>query len=406
MLKFCYKNDCTNSVSVACPCTNPKSYICQVHFDDHIRISPWMHNPENPSINLNPTQQNQLYQKRISMFQYLREVQETVLISSKMLVDSIQRETAKALENIKKLKKFLMSLQLNHPIAQENFDYLISLDFNSQIIFQQSENLNQSIENLFSFTLPIAEPWKECNEVIYSSNLEFGGLRSIDLSTFELSTLSFTPIIGPCCNACKIDKDRYFFHGGILENYRDKSEAYLINISTKSYEKLSDGPNKSRAGTAFMNRQIYLFGGYNDNMKLKTCEVFNLETNQWGRSPHLLPKVSEGITAAVLNGNIILSGFDLNCCYSYDNTAFTSILELPGEKYKVVAEGWIFVNSVLYENTEGNNYRWVKHRIDNSWDNCLLVYSVFKKGDYFYFIDHYNFLMRIDTKAKVLVRVR
>ena len=55
----------------------------------------------------------------------------------------------------------------------------------------------------------------------------------------------------------------------------------------------------------------------------------------------------------------------MNCCYSYNGSTFTSILPLS-VGYKIVCEGWILANSVLYEYKENNQPKWITHNVGGS----------------------------------------
>ena len=103
--------------------------------------------------------------------------------------------------------------------------------------------------------------------------------------------------------------------------------------------------------------------------------------------------------------HLILSGKKMNCCYSYNDSVFVNILKLPSDNVKVVCEGWILCNSILYENKNENITKWVNHNVNNSWNSPLLVSTTFKKGEHFYFIDQKESLMRIDTKRKRLDKI-
>ena len=110
--------------------------------------------------------------------------------------------------------------------------------------------------------------------------------------------------------------------GRINSGYR--AEAYLINIKCKNYEILKNGPTKEfGGGSALKNDKVYIFGGHNGSV-LSTCDTFDLKTKEW-KSITAIPQVSYGITAAMLGKDIILSGYHLNCCYSYNDSTFTSI---------------------------------------------------------------------------------
>ena len=178
----------------------------------------------------------------------------------------------------------------------------------------------------------------------------------------------------------------------------------MINIKENNLKILKNGPAKEGGGLVLKNSKVYLFGGSNGN-SLSKCDYFDLEIKDW-KSTNSLPKASDSVTATLWNEEIILSGYNLNCAYSYNESVYTSILFLPENITKIVCEKWIFANSILYENQEDNNAKWIIHNISESWDRRLCIYSIFKKKEYLYFIDDAYNLMRIDTKLKKLENIK
>ena len=149
------------------------------------------------------------------------------------------------------------------------------------------------------------------------------------------------------------------------------------------------------------DNKVYIFGDNDeDNIPTNTCDIFDLKRKEW-ISITPLPRNSDDITAAILNSDIIISGYNFRCCYSYNDSTYTKILDLPTGP-KVVCEGWIFTNLILYENQSQNNSEWFSHHINYPWDNYLWTYCVFKRNQYLYFIDSSDALMRIDTKLKII----
>ena len=152
------------------------------------------------------------------------------------------------------------------------------------------------------------------------------------------------------------------------------------------------------------DNKVYIFGGHNGSRNpTNECEIFDLKTKVW-KSITALPQVTSCITAAMLGKDIILSGYQLSCCYSYNDSAFTSILTLPAGVYKIVCEGWIYANSILYENQDQIPSKWTFYNV-NPWNNFLWTSCVFKNNKFIYFIDNSNCLMRIDTKLKKVDRI-
>ena len=356
-------------------------------------------------IELNHNQTTELLTKLKDFTKYLKERRKGLMDSSKTLIECIEKETRRALNSIKDLQKGVVDLMSERSIRKENYQVITNMTLeNDNNISKQVEKIKESVESLFEFYYYEDIKWKDCSQVIFSRDTT-GGLLSIDLTTFKLSNLDYdVPKIGQYFQACKIDQHTYFVHGGRVNNIA-RPETYLINIKDKTYKALPNGPAKdSGGGSALKNNKVFIFGGHNaGSVPLNTCDLFDLKTREW-KSITALPQASYAITAAVLNKNIILSGLQLSCCYSFNDSTFASILTLPGNVQKLVCEGWIYAYSILYENQDQNPSKWVSHNVV-SWGNYLWTYAVFKNNEYLYFIDATNCLMRIDTKLKKLEKI-
>ena len=212
--------------------------------------------------------------------------------------------------------------------------------------------------------------------------------------------MNFTPKIGPFGQASKINQNAYFFYGGLLNTTH--GEAFLLNIQERKIEILKRGSIRHKGASAFKDDKIYIFGGSSVGYdKLNECSTYDLKLNEW-KSISPLPEACYSMTAAVVGKVIILSGKHMSCCYSYNDSVFVNILNLPSDIFKVVCEGLVLCNSILYEIKDENITNWVSHNVNNTWNTPLLVYTTFKKGQYFYFISEYSSLMRIDTERKIL----
>ena len=210
--------------------------------------------------------------------------------------------------------------------------------------------------------------------------------------------MNLTTKIGPYGQASKINKNAYFFYGGTLGAY--SGEAFLINIKERKLERLKSGSSRCTGASTFKDDKIYIFGGSSTGSdKLNSCKTYDLKQNKW-KSINSLPVPCFQMMAAVVDDVIILSGAQIDCCYSYNDSAFSNILKLPSGLGKIVCEGWIFCKSILYENKDENLDNWVSHHVENTWNYPLLVSTTFKRGQYFYFIDKEDSLMRIDTELK------
>ena len=400
-MKKCSSEDgCMERVSFACKCTSPNLYFCDNHFTKHVRTL-GNHITECLIIKLNPDQIREWLPKLKDLIAYLKHSRKRILSNSMELIGCIENETRIAVKIIKELVKTSVDLLSERGIYKENYERIqcITPD-NSIYTSDRAGKIQSCLKDLYK-SYNYERNWKECEHVIFSSN-PAGGLLSIDLNTFNLSKLDYAPKIGQYCHACKIDQNTYFFHGGrINKDYR--AESYLINIKDKKYKKLQDGPKKHLGGgSALMNNKVYIFGGH-DGSSLNTCDAFDLKTTEW-KSITALPQASHCITAAMLGKDIILSGYHLDCCYSYNDSTFTKNFALPKNAYKIVCEGWVYADSILYENKDKIPSKWTFYEV-NPWNSYLWAYCVFKKKQFIYFIDSGDCLMRIDTILKKVERI-
>lgn len=90
-------------------------------------------------------------------------------------------------------------------------------------------------------------------------------------------------------------------------------------------------------GLAMKNNKVYIFGGWNGTDK-NACETFDLKTKKC-KSITALPNYSPNVTAAVLGEVIIVSGYELNSFYSYDDCNFNIIFKVPAHCIKLFVRG-------------------------------------------------------------------
>ena len=437
----CIKSRCLNAGVYACSCTIPESCYCTDHFNEHIANTMGRHLTESLLVNLTEIRSTYSVPKLKQTITYLHACRDNIYNNARSIINCLEASTRTAIRSIQFLEKNIISLISGRSIRKECYE---------RIVFMKTENkpkdteileiIREKIGNLLANNYS-RDLWKECNEIIFSIDKNNPGglfvqnknvkvnqksnisanqpllknglellrdpnnetLLSIDLNTLKVSTLDFAPIVGAFCHICKIGRNVYFIQGGCFKNkYRGNS--FLVNVKEKNCEILEQGACKAYGGSVFKDNKVYIFGGVFNNSSVNSCETFDLASKKW-KSIHALPQASHSLTAASLNKDIILSGYEMNYCYSYDDSTFTSILPLPANYYKIVCEGWIFACSVLYEYREGNKSGWTAENINNPWNSGLLGLSIFKKKNYLYFIDGSCLLMRIDTRLKKLESV-
>ena len=402
MIRHCSENECSSRVAYVCNCKQPQLLFCDAHISEH-RDSPGKHRTECLIITLTEDQKFELLPKLLLINKYLEGLQQNVLESVKILIKSIQTELLKVINNIDELQQAIKDLINNKGVEIINYELITCFKFDTIVpkieTVTDIKKINQSLNEMENKRRSM---WKECDHVIFSRDKEVGGLVSIDLNTFIVSKLDYSPKIGRGGQGCKISEDTYFFYGGKLST-SSQGEAYVINIKERIFEQHPTGQRRWSAGSVLKENKVYIFGGLNEQ-SVDMCETYDLIMREWN-SIDPLPKKLEQITAGLIDMHIIFSGLYSDCCYSYKDSVYYNILGLPAEKNKVVCEEWILCDSVLYKNRNGNIFNWTRHDMDNPWDRALCIYTTFKKGKYIYFIDVKPCLMRINTELKTLRRV-
>ena len=462
MFKTCFENSCSAEIIARCSCANPNIYACGEHLTKHIRTT-GLHTSESLIIELDNNQRNEISPRLKIMIKCLQDLKTDIIMNAKQLTDSIKKETKQMLKDILRLEINAFKILSKKAFSKESYEKMLIFDLNfNRSISNKVANTKSEIKEIFTLKCrgsPLTEfdnsstvrlrssndyyrsstvrsptdlsrtsielnrhstmiarsstrsGWAsteldqsndDLDHVIFSNNMYNGGHFAIDLNSFRLWSLDYAPKIGTYSHACKIDRDHYFFHGGRLQGNSTRSGAYIINIRERKYDVLKDGPAKDLGGgTVWKRNKVFLFGGNNGGV-VNTCECFDLLLKDW-KVIHPLPKASYSVLATLLNQEIVLSGFHHNCLYYYNESAYTSILALPANSYKIISEGWVYVNSILYEY---NSTQWIAHRVNGcAWNNYLWINTIFKQREYLYFIDINNSLMRIDTNLKKLEKI-
>ena len=403
MLRGCFLDKCTKKAIITCSCTDKEICICSLHVGKHTK-SKGIHHLKNIMIKLDENQTDKILIKAKNLLNHLKESKNSIQANSKLLIEFIENTTKSysiAIRNIEKgVIDTIKRVISRKSIDEELHDYI--LDSNEILISTYDDfiSIKKHIKNYLKKNFEIFD-WRCEDSVIFSKANNIGDLYSIDLKSFKTSSLDYTPKIGNYCQACKINKNIFFFQGGYMDTYH--GEAYVINTKKKKYEKFKNGYPKVHGCLVLKDNKIYSFGGF-DGSSLNTCEAFDFNTKEWN-SIHELPQASYYNNATLLRNNIIITGYYFKCAYSYNDSVFTNILNLKSYTCSVACEGWILQNSILYENQEQDLLKWTPYNINNPWNAVLLIGATFKRNNYIFFIDGYSFLMRIDTKMKILEKI-
>lgn len=413
MEKKCFYEGCVKRASSECRCQELGIYCCNLHLGKHTKQLA-KHDITYLWVKLTEEENQELLVKAIQGLNHLKSLKKSIRNSALEFIRQINTASHKALKMVKDtesvIKHFYAALTLKKSIYQEQYQWIKDSKFpNKPKEFNPCYHFSELFQvDLVTFDY---EDWKECSEIIFSSNEINGGLWSIDLKTFEKVPLNYAPKIEPFYPVCKIDRDNYFFYGG--KNKFNK-EGFIVNTKEKKFETLKCSNDiQYCTGSALKDNKVYVFGGRDGPPKigkyevndLNVCQVLDLKTKLW--SPiTALPLASSHITAALCNGTIILSGYQLPCLYSYDRSSFFPVLSLPPYGFKVVFDGWVLTSKSLFEASKNNVAEWTLIKLNTQLRaKHLLAITVFKRGIYFYFIEDSNSLMRLDTVKKTIETV-
>ena len=399
MQKCLFKDSCDERFTCICKCSSPYLHFCDKHFIKHMR-TPGDHVCEYIVVKFNHNSIKEFLPKLTDVIKHLKMCRNSALEDAKKLIEFIEKKTVKALVTLKELEKIVVDLISKKSISKEYYekiDYITNR--NQQYFGVEVDDIKKSIEKLYD-TYNYDENWKECDQVIFPKD-NTGVMLSINLNTFKLSNLGYTPKIGIRCHFCKIDYNTYFVQGGFMSGCLNNT--YLLNIKDKDYEILKNGPTKQQGGAVLKNNKVYIFGGGNSSGDLSTSDFYDLKKKEW-KSIAPLPQASISVWASTLGKNIILSGNGLNCCYVYNDSTYTSILNLQPNTTKMVYDKWVVAGSKLYENQDQDPSKWVSYNNEIFWGS-LPATCVFKQKQFLYLKDESDALVRIDTKFKKLERI-
>lgn len=209
--------------------------------------SPGSHLPLKQITNFAFLHKSELFPNIKEILTKLRDIEKKLLRGTHALINCIEQEIKSSLKTISKIKRIAVHILTANSIYDEDDEIILSSQIRSGKQFNEKIiNITESISNLFGFYDYENTPWKECNEIIFPLDRNVGRLFSIDLNTFKQSYACFAPQIGPMCHGCKLDEDKYFIHGGRLEE--SLGTTYILDMKEKKYEMKQVGPCKDLGG--------------------------------------------------------------------------------------------------------------------------------------------------------------
>ena len=134
---------------------------------------------------------------------------------------------------------------------------------------------------------------------------------------------------------------------------------------------------------------------------LSSCKAFEIANRMWINISSL-PIHTLCSTATISNDMIIVTGYQSDKLFAYENDIFSPILTLQSLTYKMVCESWVVTRSTLYESQNIKNDKWKAHGIN--WTTSFFwMPTSFRKSQFIYFISgSSNTLWRINTQLKTL----
>lgn len=407
MSNKCSTSGCHLEASGICTCTNENNYFCANHIGQHfLKHTAKPHNLIS-LLTLLPSDQIAKTSTKVKGFlTHLAKLKAETVIYTNRFINSITEDLKRTLQSFNLLEKELLqlyekmkidgivnkefyeSIQSRKIVRNEDFLLMFSkireslLSFYEIKAFAQVEQVEGKADD------------SDSEDLIFSKDSDEGGLCKIDLKSFKQSKLGYEKI-GSEGGACKISKGLYFFNGGIKKE--PIGETWLINTIKGTADALPPSICRKGNGCIYKDGQVYVFGGY-QNLGIEICQTYNIAARKWEKI-NSLPVASFSNTATLLDNRILVTGFNLNCVFSYDTTGYTSVLKLQSNFTKFLCEGWVISNRRLYENSDRSSNKWETYHTQCVLDTYF-VYTGFKRGSFIYFITVRNQLWRINTIDK------
>ena len=165
-------------------------------------------------IKLDENQTGEILIKSKNLMKNFKEARKIIQVNSSRLIEFIENTAKKysiAIRNIEKGIINTIKRAINRKsIDEELYDYI--LDSNDILISTYDDNIaiKKDIKNYLKKNFEIFD-WRCEDSVIFSKDDNSARLHSINLKSFKLSSLDYSPKIGHCSQACKINKNQYFF---------------------------------------------------------------------------------------------------------------------------------------------------------------------------------------------------
>ncbi|CAG9330674.1 unnamed protein product [Blepharisma stoltei] len=170
----------------------------------------------------------------------------------------------------------------------------------------------------------------------------------------------------------------------------------------------------SNSSAIYFNRNIYCFGGFNEN-DLTLSGRFDLEKNRWTQL-QALPEPDSCCHTLIFNGDILISGYRSAHLlkYSISSSSFTEIRKtFAACKNKILMNldrlYLIECGGLIYESEIGNETIWkqITYSIID-YDNPLQVYCSYNKGS-IYIGSNYNgqhYYYKFDLSQKEMIKIQ
>lgn len=210
----------------------------------------------------------------------------------------------------------------NLPLIAKDFKYLISHVKDDQIC---------SLLSNFADLKTVKDPFKSIPTIYYINN------KTQEIFFSDSASLQFSKVQFPlglklkdlgCW--CEIGAGSILYCGGQKQSVCS-AECFEIDIVDNSFKTLSS-MKEARVFQAIIRLKnfVYVFGGYQGKISLKSCEKFDIINNRWSDVGEMAYPRS-GITTSIFDNKIFLAGDNKNIeCFDTVSEEFVLLgLKLP-----------------------------------------------------------------------------
>ncbi|OMJ65838.1 hypothetical protein SteCoe_37545 [Stentor coeruleus] len=414
----CFVLGCTIPPSLSCICTSEEIYLCHLHVPIHIQKHPNLnHNFRSIIKIINPDMKEKISQllhcKQNNLKSELKSFSALTykILSSVRIIAKNYYSANRLLNNI--CSKILKEINVNNTLtilskSRSDEDCQLNLeDIENELqrktkyycdnninLFNELQNSYKELEpylnNLNRIEADLSENYSSC---LYIFKQNTKKLICFDTENLKKTSedINIESNQAPFSVICCLPGKRLFALGNFMNEINTPPPPYLIDLSSKSVDKLQEARPRAYACSIYNDNKVYIFGGWTiNNEPLKVCDAYDLRNRKWNELASS-PKVIFHTSLLNLNQRFLVAGIT-NFMYTYDwnSNSYSEVTDnLTINDFSMLIKDnkqiHFIVRGTVYLSSEDDIYTWRQGLLVGffSYTECLPVI----KGRFAYFAD-------------------